>query len=312
MLEKKLASSIIMVKGKHFGFNFQTAKDNVFQNENEVPSNKVLGLARKEFDSMVDQLINKNIEVLTFDPIYPEGVVTPDAIFPNNWFVTTPQGYLYIFPMSTENRRQEREADQLVELLNRRGYDIRQLSWVGSPVESSKILEGTGAMILDHTEKSIYAGLSQRCDVDQLNNFADISGYQVAASFPTHGFTGDPVYHTNVLMSVGQKFAVVCFDSIDESHRASLTEKLENSNKEIISINMEQMYSMCGNILQLETRNGDPVIVMSKSAYNGFSKIQIELLERNGELAVCPISVIESIGGGSCRCMIAENFLPKL
>lgn len=312
MENEQLTSSVIMVKPQHFSFNPQTAKDNSFQNKVTIAEDKIRSLANSEFDNMVNNLRENDVEVLVFNPEYPDGVKVPDAVFPNNWFLTTPSGDIYIFPMKTENRKNERQTNQLINLFLENNYSCRQLSWVGGSPENKEILEGTGVMIIDHSNKEIFAGLSQRCDLKQLRNFADIAGYKINSVFNTKGINNNPIYHTNVLMCLGKTFAVVCLECIQKDQAILLTKELEDSGRSIIDISIDQMHSMCGNILQLRSKSNKPVIVMSESAFEGFTSLQIETLKLHGDLIINSIPTIESVGGGSCRCMVAENFLPKL
>ena len=313
MSNQQLASSVMMVRPKHFNFNQQTGLDNSFQSPSILTNEEVRRNAEMEFNQMAENLLNHGVEVLVFDPEYPQGVSVPDAVFPNNWFSTSENGDIYIFPMLTENRRQERQAKQLVEFLTQAGYGIQQVSWVGNMLENDYVLEGTGAVIFDHKHREIYAGLSQRCDENQLLNFSKISGYNLAMAFSTSGMDNKPIYHTNVMMSIGNDFVVICLESLkSEIEKAQVLEKLHESGRNVIDISLSQMSQMCGNVLQISNQSNEPLIAMSQSAYRGFSKKQISVLEKNSELVVSAIPTIESIGGGSCRCMMAELFLPKV
>ena len=303
------ANCVVMVPPKEFAFNSQTAQDNEFQNQVAKTTLEVREAAMKEFDVMVDQLRDTGVQVVVFD--YPVGEIeTPDAVFPNNWFSTTQTGTLYTFPMACENRQHEVKFTALVDTLKNAKRPVLNHDSLIPYLEQNAFLESTGVMVKDHISRTIYAALSQRCDREVLEDYAQRIGYDRVVSFQTQLPSGKPVYHTNVMMAIGEKFCVICDEVIPEFERRFVTKSLAKD-KQIISISIEQMNQFCGNILQLETRSGDKVIAMSQSAYDAFSPSQLTQLSSHGKLMPFDVKTIEGIGGGSVRCMLGEVFLAE-
>ncbi|CAM2938370.1 arginine deiminase-related protein [Vibrio mytili] len=303
------ANCVVMVPPKEFRFNEETAQDNEFQTKVALSQEEVLSQTMEEFNTMVAGLRRHGIQVVEFD--YPmSNTATPDAVFPNNWFSTTHDGTLYTFPMACENRQLEVRPTALVDTLTQAGRSVLQQSSLTQYVEEQAYLESTGVMVFDHLNKTVYAALSQRCDRLVLEDYADRIGYERVISFQTHLPSGAPVYHTNVMMSVGEQFCVICDEVIPEFERRFVIKSLAKD-KQVISISLAQMNQFCGNILQLETADGDKVIAMSQSAHNAFSAAQKKQLATHGKLLPFDVSTIESIGGGSVRCMLGEVFLPR-
>lgn len=303
------ANCVVMVPPKEFAFNSQTAQDNEFQNQVAKTILKVREAAMREFDIMVDQLRDTGVQVVVFD--YPVGEIeTPDAVFPNNWFSTTQTGTLYTFPMACENRQHEVKFTALVDTLKNAKRPVLNHDSLIPYLEQNAFLESTGVMVKDHISRTIYAALSQRCDREALEDYAQRIGYDRVVSFQTQLPSGKPVYHTNVMMAIGEKFCVICDEVIPEFERRFVTKSLAKD-KQIISISIEQMNQFCGNILQLETSSGDKVIAMSQSAYDAFSPSQLTQLSSHGKLLPFDVKTIESIGGGSVRCMLGEVFLAE-
>ena len=303
------ANCVVMVPPKEFAFNSQTAQDNEFQNQVAKTILEVREAAMREFDIMVDQLRDTGVQVVVFD--YPVGEIeTPDAVFPNNWFSTTQTGTLYTFPMACENRQHEVKFTALVDTLKNAKRPVLNHDSLIPYLEQNAFLESTGVMVKDHISRTIYAALSQRCDREVLEDYAQRIGYDRVVSFQTQLPSGKPVYHTNVMMAIGEKFCVICDEVIPEFERRFVTKSLAKD-KQIISISIEQMNQFCGNILQLETSSGDKVIAMSQSAYDAFSPSQLTQLSSHGKLMPFDVKTIESIGGGSVRCMLGEIFLAE-
>lgn len=302
------ANAVVMVPPKEFAFNAQTAQDNEFQHSLNLTQQQITAQAMKEYLLMVTRLRSEGVQVIELD--YPIGeVATPDAVFPNNWFSTTPTGQVFTFPMACKNRQNEVRIEQLQQAFLSSGrvmashHDVRALS------DGEAHLESTGVMVKDHLNKTIYAALSARCDRALLEEYAELLGYSRVVSFQTQLPSGSPVYHTNVMMAVGESFCVICDELIPEFERRFVLRSLAK-HKQIISISYQQMLNFCGNILQLETVNGGRVIAMSASAFNSFSEAQIKQLSGHGKLLAFDVSTIEQIGGGSVRCMLGEVFLP--
>lgn len=297
---------VVMVPPKEFGFNPQTAADNEFQHSSSLTSEQIREQAMGEFLRMVTSLRENGVNVMPLD-YSPSKISTPDAVFPNNWFCSLPNGELHLFPMACANRREEVRTDQLTQLLSQHSFNLKNVQdhWLDDAVHES-FLESTGVMIFDHQNRELYAGLSQRCDRDLLERFAEQVGYR-AITFQTQTQSGTPVYHTNVMMAVGERFAVICDEVIPEFERRYVIKQLAKT-KQVISISAEQMAHFCGNILQLENAQGHKLIAMSQSAFDHFSDAQKAQLASHGRLLPFDVSTIESIGGGSVRCMLAEVF----
>lgn len=302
------ANCVVMVPPKEFRFNEETALDNEFQHQVSLSEAEVKQQTMAEFKSMVSSLRKEGVQVVEFD--YPESdVETPDAVFPNNWFSSCSDGSLYTFPMACENRQQEVKPDALVTALEESGRIVNQVDSLESYLKEGAYLESTGVMVIDHINKTIYAALSQRCDREVLEDYAKRIGYNRVVSFQTALPSGHPIYHTNVMMAIGDNFCVICDEVIPEFERRFVIKSLAKD-KQVISISLDQMNRFCGNILQLETINGDKVIAMSQSAYDAFSPAQLAQLATHGKLLPFNVKTIEDIGGGSVRCMLGEVFLP--
>ncbi|NOI74064.1 amidinotransferase [Vibrio coralliilyticus] len=303
------ANCVVMVPPKEFAFNAETARDNEFQHQVTESTEQIRKQAMQEFKTMVGQLRQVGVQVVEFD--YPLGdVETPDAVFPNNWFSTTADGALYTFPMACENRQQEVRPDALREALEAAGRAVSSEDSLTDYLAENAHLESTGVMVIDHVNRTIYAALSQRCDREVLEDYAQRIGYERVVSFQTALPSGKPIYHTNVMMAIGEHFCVICDEVIPEFERRFVLKSLAKD-KQVVSISLEQMNQFCGNILELETVNGDKVIAMSQSAYDAFSPAQRAQLSSHGKLLPFNVQTIESIGGGSVRCMLGEVFLPS-
>lgn len=302
-------SSIIMVPPADFTFNEETAQDNEFQQKTDIPHDLIKEDVMDEFTLMVNQLRDHHVDVLLLNKHHGDPEM-PDSVFPNNWFCTTDSGEINLFPMKTPNRRSEVRPESLKKLLEHNGYGVKQINDYRK--DSSAFLEGTGAMIFDHAPKKAYAALSERCDPALFETYCHNQGYQ-AIGFHSQSRSGTPFYHTNVMMSVGEQFVVICLESIkDASERENVVKNLKSDRKTIIDISLEQAEEhFCANLIQLRNKNNDYLIVMSETAHKGFTKAQRRALEAHGTIIACDISTLEKIGGGSARCMIAENFLPK-
>jgi hypothetical protein len=308
---RQITSTIMMVRPCDFAFNEQTAVDNEFQHKPEEID--VNSKAMSEFQAAVDVLRSSGVNVLVLEKSTHAGAQkTPDAVFPNNWFSTMPDGTVVTYPMYTPNRRAETQRLGDVEnMLLNGGFQIAKQIRFGTANENNLILEGTGSMVIDHINRIAYGSLSVRTNAHQLESWAKTFGYK-ALSFKSASSTGKEFYHTNVIMSVGTDFAIICSASIPNSEeRAKVLKSLQDTGKTIIDISLEQTEkSFCANVLQLATKDGGQVIAMSKTAYDGFTSEQRKVLEKSGKLVALPIPTIEFVGGGSARCMLAEIFLP--
>lgn len=305
---KQTTSTILMIEPTNFGYNPDTAETNAFQQQlsNFTPG-QVQDMALLEFRNAVEELRKLGVEVITFRDL--ENSVTPDSIFPNNWFTTHQEGKLITYPMAPASRRGERREDII--------RHIKETCQCGEHValefyedrENPVFLEGTGSLVLDRVNKIAYAATSPRTSLEPLQHFCDTLGYD-AVTFEAYGPAGELIYHTNVMMCIGDTYAVVGMDVVDEQDREKLYASLTGSGKEIIEISKEQTHQhFAGNMLQVENKKGERILVMSKTAYESLSEEQLERLKAHNEhLLYLPIHIIEKIGGGSIRCMIAEIF----
>lgn len=305
----RTADTVMMVRPADFGYNEETARDNAFQNRPDTDAALVNRKANIEFEKMVETLRKEGVAVLVLEPPEDQRTRTPDAVFPNNWFSTEHDGTLLTYPMMAENRRAERRVQDVERLLSDSGYTIRNCINVGRIDEPSQFLEGTGSLVIDHVDEVVYAARSQRCDVRQFDNFIRLRFYKKGILFDTKSTDGTPIYHTNVMMSLGENFAVVCAACIEgDGDRARVLQSLHRS-FDVVEISPAQMERhFCGNILQVKNDSGEPLIVMSENARDGFASAQRRRLEHHGRIVSVDLSTIEAVGGGSARCMMAEIF----
>ena len=305
-------SEIFMIRPKHFNFNHETAKNNHFQKEEKRLKNKeILENAVSEFEELVKKIKQKNIKVEVFED--REDVITTDSIFPNNWISLHKDGKIYLYPMFSEIRRKEKRID-LINYYRDEGYLINETIDLGKYEKENKFLEGTGSMVLDRENKLCYAAISERTSIEVLNKFCETSGYEAIAfkSYQTFKNKRKEIYHTNVMMCIADKYAIICLDSIDNiDERKYVIKKLIESKKEIIEINEKQCNNFAGNMLQLKNNENKKFLIMSKSAYDSLSKEQLKLITSYNEIIYSSLDTIEKLGGGSARCMITENFLRR-
>ncbi|MDF2431131.1 MAG: hypothetical protein JWP44_762 [Mucilaginibacter sp.] len=306
MTNQQSTSHILMIRPVNFGFNEETAGSNAFQNRN-ADKNNVNEKAQGEFDNMVKLLCENGVDVTVIDDT-PEPY-TPDSIFPNNWVTFHTDGGIFLYPMQAENRRLERREDIIAKLEDR--FVVKHIIDLSRFEAEDKFLEGTGSMVLDRENKIAYACLSPRTDSEVLHLFCEQTGYK-AITFEAVDERGKAIYHTNVLMCIGSRFAVICLDSIPNPHeRIVVKESLTANKKEIIAISFDQMNRFAGNMLEVKNKAGEVLIVMSQNAYNSLTQSQITTLQKFGKLVYADINTIENNGGGSTRCMIAEVHLPS-
>jgi hypothetical protein len=298
---------ILMIRPVKFGFNIQTAETNTFQNSDFREDTTSQKKALKEFDKMVNILQESGVEVTVIDDT-PDPH-TPDSIFPNNWVSFHDDGSVFLYPMQAPNRRLERRTD-ILQNLQAQHFQISKTVDLSYYEATEKFLEGTGSMVLDRENKIAYACISPRTNVTVLNDFAEQAGYQ-AITFQAIA-SGKAIYHTNVVMSLGEKYCTICLDAIpDDNERLIIVNILSKTDKEIIEISEEQMNSFAGNMLQIRNKHNELLLVMSAQAYKSLTKKQIETLKKHGTLVHPSLETIETNGGGSARCMIAEIHLPR-
>jgi hypothetical protein len=302
------ASTVFLVRPVQFSFNSETAESNHFQQPLAGLSKQALQQqAHVEFEQLVKTLRAKGIQVLVFDDT-PEPY-TPDSIFPNNWLTLHPDGRVLLYPMCAPNRRLERRTDILAVL--GQSFAIREVVDFSGAEQEGRFLEGTGSILFDHVHKVAYACLSPRTDAGL---FADVCA-QLAyrpVTFQAVDVLGHAIYHTNVMMCIGDRFAVICLDSIrNEEERLAVLLRLTNSGKTIIEITLDQMNHFAGNMLQVSNSDGESLLVMSEQAFLSLSDEQVTTLEQFSRIIYAPIYTIEKNGGGSARCMLAEIHLPE-
>ncbi|MDD1525074.1 amidinotransferase [Riemerella anatipestifer] len=302
-------NTVLMIEPVAFGYNAQTAENNYFQvnSENADTQSKAL----QEFKNFVEKLRSKGITVVSIqDTLEPH---TPDSIFPNNWVSFGADGRVILYPMYAPNRRDERRMD-ILENLKTQGFKINEVVDLTSSEKGNVFLEGTGSIIFDHDNKLAYGSVSLRLDEKLFREFCEKFGYTpvVFHSYQTAGTERLPIYHTNVMMCVADRFVVICLDCIDDlEERQNVVDTIKKSGKEIIEISEEQMQNFAGNMLQVHNDEGKKFLVMSQSAYQSLSPSQIESIEKYSEIIYSDLTTIETNGGGSARCMLAEVFLPR-
>ncbi|MBQ0148371.1 MAG: amidinotransferase [Flavobacteriaceae bacterium] len=312
MKRQQYTNTILMVEPVNFNYNPQTAVNNYFQNQVDDAAEKIQQEALEEFRTMVSTLRSKGINVLTIkDTLTPH---TPDSIFPNNWISFHEDGTVVMYPMYAENRRLERREEDVLEFLEEKGFNIIDVLDFSSAEEDEIFLEGTGSIILDRVNDLAYAAISQRTDEDLFIEFCEELEYTPVIFTANQTVNGErlPIYHTNVMMCIADKYAIICLNTIDDKkERKNVVENLKDYGKEIIAITEEQMHKFAGNMLQVGGM-GQSYLVMSQTAYDSLTSEQIEAIEKYNPILPVKIDMIEKLGGGSARCMMAEVFLPKI
>lgn len=306
--ESQLATAVLMVRPARFESNPQTAASNRFQGNLDAAPAEQQAAALREFENLRDALEASGVRALVFDDT-PEPH-TPDAIFPNNWVSFHADGTVVLYPMEAENRRTERRHDIVDALAEQHGFLVRDIVDLTHHESNGHYLEGTGSLVLDRVNHVAYACLSTRTHLDPLGDFAQRLDYDIV-SFDALDAGGAPIYHTNVLMNVGEEVAVICADAIprDEQRKAVL-ESLEQSGHRILMLSFAQLQAFAGNMLELKSSSGGRVVAMSQRARDALTDAQLDMLQSNGEILSAPIDAIERSAGGSVRCMLAEIHLP--
>ncbi|WP_220264244.1 MULTISPECIES: citrulline utilization hydrolase CtlX [Apibacter] len=311
MSNKQITNTVLMIEPVSFGYNYQTAKNNFFQQNDSVSVESIQEKAKEEFRNMVDKLRKFGINVLVVkDTEQPH---TPDSIFPNNWISFHSDGKVVLYPMYAENRRVERRED-ILNSIEKEGFIINEIIDYSRAEEEDIFLEGTGSMVLDRTNEIAYAAISERTNEELFIEFCEDLEFSPVVFHSTQEKNGKryPVYHTNVMMSVAEDFAIICKESIqDVKERKLVIDFLQTTKKEVIIISEEQMNHFLGNTLQLENDKKERFLVMSNTAYQSLNPGQINAINKYSQILVFDIPTIEKYGGGGVRCMLAEIFLPK-
>lgn len=309
---KQITHTILMVRPAGFRMNEQTAVNNYFQEDLDMKNETINNKAQEEFDAFAAQLQSKGIEVIIVEDT--RNTDTPDAVFPNNWVSFHETGDVVLYPMFAENRRPERRED-ILDLLENKGFYIKEITDYSSAEEDGLFLEGTGALVLDRVNRKAYCALSPRASEELLIEFCEDFEYTPVIFTAYQSVDGErlPIYHTNVMMCVGEDFAVICPDAIDDKkERKQVMAHLKADGKDIIPITEAQIHQFAGNMIQVESKDGKRYIVMSESAFRALTEKQIAGLTSYGEILHSPLERIETCGGGSARCMMAEVFLPGI
>ena len=308
---KQATNTILMVRPVNFRMNEQTAVNNYFQENLDMMNKDINSKAQNEFDAFASKLREKGVNVVVVeDTLDPD---TPDSIFPNNWVSFHENGNVGIYPMFAENRRNERR-DDILETLEENGFLIENIVDYTSAEAEELYLEGTGSIILDREHKKAYCALSARADEELFIEFCEDFEYTPVVFTANQTVDGErlPIYHTNVMMCIADAFAVICLDTIDDKkEKKNVVEHLKQDGKEIIAITEAQMHQFAGNMLQVEGMGGQAYLVMSTSAYNSLTPEQRKAIEKHCPIIHSSLETIETCGGGSARCMMAEVFLPK-
>ncbi|MEP7255815.1 MAG: arginine deiminase-related protein [Ferruginibacter sp.] len=297
-------SHLLMIQPVNFGFNAETAVNNSFQKN--VGGN-IQQKALQEFNDFVAVLQKNKVDVTVIeDTIEPS---TPDSIFPNNWISFHEDGRLFLYPMFAVNRRMERKASVLNAVKNK--FTVSEIIDLSKYEAEQLFLEGTGSMVLDREHKIAYACISPRTDRKILDEFCRLTNF-TPVTFRSTDSTGVDIYHTNVMMCIANTYAVICSESIaDDEERKNVIASLLKTNKEVIDISQQQLNSFAGNMLQVKNTDDELLLVMSSQAYNSLTATQIETLQKHNRIIHSSLFSIETAGGGSARCMVAEVFLEK-
>jgi hypothetical protein len=307
----QITNTILMIRPVSFRMNEQTAVNNYFMGDIDLKNQEINQKAQEEFDAFVSALKNKGVNVIVIeDTKEPD---TPDSIFPNNWISFHSNGVVGVYPMFAENRRNERREDIFLTL-EENGFKINDVIDYTSAEDEGLFLEGTGSILIDRVNKKAYCALSQRADEDLFIEFCEDFDYFPVIFTANQSVDGKrlPIYHTNVMMALAENFVVICTDSIDDKkERKNVLNHLKNDSKEIITITEKQMHHFAGNMLQVLGSEGQKYMVMSTAAFNSLTPKQIVQIENHCPILHSSLETIETCGGGSARCMMAEVFLPK-
>lgn len=307
----QITNTILMIRPVQFRMNEQTAVNNYFQEDLDLKNSEINKKAQAEFDAFVDKLRVVGVNVIVEDD--DKDGDTPDSVFPNNWVSFHENGDVAIYPMFAENRRKERREEVFMRL-EKEGFKINNIVDYTAAEDEGIFLEGTGSLLIDRVNDKVYCALSDRADEDLVIEFCE--DFECLPVIFTANQTVDgkrkAIYHTNVMMCLAENFSVICLDTIDDKkERKNVVQNLKADGKEIIEISESQMHQFAGNMLQVRGANDKKYLVMSLAAHKSLTSAQIEAIEKHCEILSSDLDTIETCGGGSARCMMAEVFLPK-
>lgn len=309
---KQTSNTLLMIRPVAFRMNEQTTINNFYQKttQNLLPSS-VQAKALQEFEALVEKLQAVGVRVIVVDDTQEHD--TPDSIFPNNWISFHDNGDVALYPMFAENRRLERRED-ILDIVEDEGFVIENVVDYTDAEEDDVFLEGTGSIVLDRVHGKAYCALSPRADEEIFIEFCEDFELSpvIFNAYQTVEGTRELIYHTNVMLSVGEHFAVICSECIDDkTERKAVVESLKQDGKELIYITEQQVAHFAGNMLEVTGANNQSYLVMSTTARESLTAAQIGQLEKYSIIISADLSTIEACGGGSARCMMAEVFLPK-
>lgn len=307
---KQITNTILMIRPVAFRMNEETAVNNYFQEDLDLKNSEINTKAQSEFDAFVAKLRKVGVNVIVENDDLQQD--TPDSIFPNNWVSFHANGTVGLYPMFAVNRRRERR-EEIINRLESEGYVVAGFMDYTPAEEEGFYLEGTGSLLLDRVHAKAYCALSARADEELVIEFCEDFDYLPVIFTANQTVDGKrmPIYHTNVMMALAENFAVICLDTIDDKkEKKQVVEQLKETGKEIIAITEAQMHQFAGNMLQVMGAD-TKYMVMSLSAHKSLRQDQIASIEKHCEIISCDLTTIETCGGGSARCMMAEVFLPK-
>lgn len=309
---KQVSNSVLMIRPVAFRMNEQTTENNHFQKElKEMLPSAINAKAQQEFDALVAKLSSVGVTVIVVEDTLDTD--TPDSIFPNNWISFHENGDVVLYPMFAENRRAERRED-ILDFLEEKGFLIENIIDFSSAEEDGLFLEGTGSLVLDRANAKAYCALSPRADEELFIEFCEDFDCApvIFEAFHTVDGKNELVYHTNVMMSIGEHFAIICADMIeDKKERKMVLDNLKADGKEVVLINEKQVAQFAANVLEVSGSDDKRFIIMSTTAFDSLHANQITQLEKYGSILSADLPTIETCGGGGARCMLAEVFLPK-
>ncbi|QLG47277.1 citrulline utilization hydrolase CtlX [Costertonia aggregata] len=307
----QITNTILMIRPVRFRMNEQTSVNNYFMEDIDIKNNTINEKAQFEFDTFVSVLKGKGVNVIVVnDTQEPD---TPDSIFPNNWVSFHSDGTVGLYPMFAENRRSERRED-ILDILEKEGFVIKSVMDYTSAEAENLFLEGTGSILMDRVNQKAYCALSDRANEALFIEFCEDFDCFPVIFTANQSVDGKrlPIYHTNVMMALGENFSIICLDTIDDKkERKNVVDHLKRDGKEIIKITEEQMHRFAGNMLQVLGAENKRYLVMSSAAFHSLEPDQIKAIENHCEILHSSLDTIETCGGGSARCMMAEVFLPK-